>query len=269
MLGVRRMEDAADQAVPDESGPVQGDETKGDETTGDETMHIHRPKPLHGLRETLGEIGIIVVGIIIAIGLEQGVEQIHWRTEVHEARSSLHDEIAVADKTFAFRAAAEGCISKRLDVLADIVERVARHEPVPRLGPVLPDLGNAMIDSNWQAHRASQTLTHFEEAELNDLGRFYAQMFDARGFFVDELGASATLRVLQGDPARLGAADLANMRVALEHERFDNRLLAAIAKDQLDRSRELGVMPPQPSKARLAELCAPLPTLASTASNQP
>jgi hypothetical protein len=40
-------------------------------------MHVHRPKPLHGWREVSLEIGVIVVGILIAIGLEQTVEALH------------------------------------------------------------------------------------------------------------------------------------------------------------------------------------------------
>ncbi len=31
-------------------------------------MHVHKPKPLHGLREFLSEIAVIVFGILIALG---------------------------------------------------------------------------------------------------------------------------------------------------------------------------------------------------------
>ena len=34
-------------------------------------MHIHLPKPLHGWRALIGEVGIIVVGVLIALGAEQ------------------------------------------------------------------------------------------------------------------------------------------------------------------------------------------------------
>lgn len=57
-----------------------------------EIMHIHRPKPLHGVRELLAEIGVIVIGIIIAIGLEQSVEYAHRAAQVREAREALTRE---------------------------------------------------------------------------------------------------------------------------------------------------------------------------------
>jgi hypothetical protein len=43
-------------------------------------MHIHKPKAVHSLREFLSEIGVIVVGIAIALGGEQVIEWLHWRS---------------------------------------------------------------------------------------------------------------------------------------------------------------------------------------------
>ena len=45
-------------------------------------MHFHLPKPLHGWRQFAGEVGIIVVGVLIALGAEQLVASWHWRSEV-------------------------------------------------------------------------------------------------------------------------------------------------------------------------------------------
>jgi hypothetical protein len=53
-------------------------------------MHIHLPKPLHGWREFLGEVGVIVIGVLVALGAEQVVENLHHRSQVHEATDKLH-----------------------------------------------------------------------------------------------------------------------------------------------------------------------------------
>src|SRR3569833_2969230 len=52
---------------------------------GDRAMHFHLPKPLHGWREFVGEVGIIVTGVLIALGAEQAVEATHHRAQVDEA----------------------------------------------------------------------------------------------------------------------------------------------------------------------------------------
>ena len=55
-------------------------------------MHIHLPKPLHGWREFLGEVGIIFIGVMLAIGAEQTIEALHHRSQVHDAIDKLHAE---------------------------------------------------------------------------------------------------------------------------------------------------------------------------------
>ncbi len=55
-------------------------------------MHIHKPKALHGWREFLGEIGVIVCGVLIAIALDQTVEALHHRGEAKEMIRKLREE---------------------------------------------------------------------------------------------------------------------------------------------------------------------------------
>ena len=55
-------------------------------------MHIHKPKALHGWREFLGEIGVIVCGVLIAIVLDQSVEALRHRAEAKEMAGKLREE---------------------------------------------------------------------------------------------------------------------------------------------------------------------------------
>lgn len=54
-------------------------------------MHIHLPKPLHGWRALVGEIGIIVVGVLIALSAEQFAEFMHNRGQVRQGEEALKD----------------------------------------------------------------------------------------------------------------------------------------------------------------------------------
>ena len=56
-------------------------------------MHFHLPKPLHGWREFVGEVGIIVIGVLIALSAEQAVEAWHWHDKVSVVRRSLMGEL--------------------------------------------------------------------------------------------------------------------------------------------------------------------------------
>ena len=80
-------------------------------------MHFHLPKPLHGWREFLGEVGIIVVGVLIALGAEQVVEMIGWRDRASSARQSLRGELADHYEDAVEWRTVEPCIDAQLDRL--------------------------------------------------------------------------------------------------------------------------------------------------------
>ncbi len=59
-------------------------------------LDVHPPEhAAHSWRDFFIHIATIVVGLLIAVGLEQGVEWIHQRHSMHVARERLHDEVEV------------------------------------------------------------------------------------------------------------------------------------------------------------------------------
>jgi hypothetical protein len=77
-------------------------------------MHFHLPKPLHGWREFAGEVGIIVLGVLIALGFEQVVHKIHDHSLAAETRADLHSEIEAGIGRMVSRQRSEACIERRL-----------------------------------------------------------------------------------------------------------------------------------------------------------
>lgn len=220
-------------------------------------MHVHKPKPAHGLREFLSEIAIIVIGVLIAIGIEQAVEAWHWAHQVESARAALKREMSETDKFFVMRVATEQCREARVNELGRVVEMVARHEPAPIVRPFVM-IGNAMNDSDWENYRASQVLTHFDQDERSKLGFYFFQFKNLYYFLTEEIAAQDVIETLIGDPSRLGPADVAALRVAIQRARRANALLAVISRDQIRIAREMGLPIPQPDAARLASACAPV-----------
>ena len=52
-------------------------------------MKIQLPKPLHGWRAFAGEVGTIVLGVLLALGAQELMQGLHWRSEVRETRKAL------------------------------------------------------------------------------------------------------------------------------------------------------------------------------------
>jgi hypothetical protein len=84
-------------------------------------MHFHLPKPLHGWREFAGEVGIIVIGVLIALGAEQAVSSLHDRSEARHAEENVVSEVEQDLDIFRRRAAIKPCIDRRLDEIEQLI----------------------------------------------------------------------------------------------------------------------------------------------------
>lgn len=73
-------------------------------------MHVHLPRPLHGWRAFVGEVGIIVLGVLIALGAEQIVEMAHQRYLTHQAERNVRAELAYDSAFAAERIAIGDCM---------------------------------------------------------------------------------------------------------------------------------------------------------------
>ena len=73
-------------------------------------MHFHLPKPLHGWRAFVGEVGIIVLGVLIALAAEQVVESVHDRYLAREALDHIRGELSFDSAFAAERVAIGDCM---------------------------------------------------------------------------------------------------------------------------------------------------------------
>ena len=103
---------------------------------GGGALDIHKPKPWHGLRDFLKEYGIIVLGVLTALGFEQAVESLHWRHEVEIERDTLRSEVRDNLSAASFRQSEQACVDARLNQIAEVFRRHARGKPLGLQGPV-------------------------------------------------------------------------------------------------------------------------------------
>jgi hypothetical protein len=130
-------------------------------------MHLHMPKPLHGWRALAGEVGIIVVGVLIALGAEQIVEAMHWRMQAAEARTALRDEIGRDNLPQAYtRLAIAPCLSAKLDQLdAALAAHMDRRQFIALAQSYRPP-NRGWDDEAWQAVIGTGVLSHGGAGEL-------------------------------------------------------------------------------------------------------
>jgi hypothetical protein len=156
-------------------------------------MHFHLPKPLHGWRQFAGEVGIIVIGVLIALGAEQVVESIHERSEVGELRRALRAELADTRARWESMRDGDDCSLKRLDA----IDRWARTAPPgARLQNAFSPMLWNMHSSAWDVAKTSAAAQHFPLDERLLYGSLYSAVDNWRVFLNDERGNAMQLGAL-------------------------------------------------------------------------
>jgi hypothetical protein len=189
-------------------------------------MEIHKPKAAHSWREFLIEIGTIICGIVIALGLEQVVSNIEWSRKVAETREALGLEIGENLGKLEVRTELAQCVDQRLDALASIVDHASKAGVLPPLpAPTSPPY-NSWGTNIWNSALSAQTASHLPAEQLRGYGRFYQVLDRVAGAEFQEEMAWTTLFELAGPGRAFNADDARTYRRAIGQARQMNGLIA-------------------------------------------
>jgi hypothetical protein len=140
-------------------------------------MHFHLPKPLHGWRDFAGEVGIIVIGVLIALAGEQAVEWVHWRFVVADTRQALDRELADDLGVLQSRITQGPCISRRLSELTTVFRRHSNGLPLALKGPLGQPQFPHIESSVWETVVADGATSHMQLDVRLRYSRLYAAIF--------------------------------------------------------------------------------------------
>lgn len=224
-------------------------------------------RPLDGWRRFFGEVGIIILGVLVALGLGAAATEIAWRNDVGKARDALAFELGEAIGQGRERVNVAPCVEQRLDLLARIISDSERDGRLPPLGDIAQPPWRTWNSGIWDSNVAAQTASHFPREEAIGFVSFYEFVLLLRTTNARELDAWTRLHALVGPGRRFGPDEAARMNAAVGEARFLHRMmaLASIRADQIAKvyglrhddqsAREYS---DRPRSAAL--VCAPIPT---------
>jgi hypothetical protein len=219
-------------------------------------MDIHKPKAWRGVREFLKEYVIIVVGVLTALGAEQGVEWLHWRERAGEGRARLVAEIGHHYLVAEERLAVRSCLDRQI---LQIEERVLTSgstlAPLPLVGATtdFPEVYRAparsLAGSAWESVISEGLSSHFTEKERGLLPIHYSQFDKFRELTAEEDVANGSLMALS-KPLPMDAQIKANFVSVIEQERRRNRMMVILARQMMKRIDTLGYAPTSVSRTQ-------------------
>ena len=191
---------------------------------------LKRIAPRRGWRAFTGEVGIIVLGVLIAVGIGKAVEALDWREKVASAKTVLDREISETDQfNLTERQRVTPCLRRQLDRLrTDVLTggpdgvRVPRYSTVSDEPQVYKHPSRAWNGSSWDSVVADNIPAHMsvEDRTIYSSHSEYMKRMDALN--AEELIAAADLLPLYDGIHLDPAAQIEMLRViARERSRVD------------------------------------------------
>lgn len=129
-------------------------------------MEIHRPRAVHGWRGLFGEVGVIVIGVVIALSGEQAVEALHWTHQTDAGDVVLREAFSREVRNAALREAQDVCVTRRLASLSSIVAQASQSGRLPPIGTIGHPPYTPWTIGAWDALVSSQTVSHMPRAKV-------------------------------------------------------------------------------------------------------
>ena len=217
-------------------------------------MRFTLPKPPNGWRVFGWEIGIVFVGVVLALGGERLIQQYNWRQDARQASAAIKAELAEHRIAALERLAVQPCLRGQLRAL---YEKLSAHREGMWTGmPMMMNqqasagaqkrvVGYAYrspeppwVDEAWQIARFTGTLNHLPKEDVSRYARVYRLSNRYLGVQDEENAAAARLNVLAID-GQIDAKSRIELLGALAQADHANAYLELGARQQLEFLRPL------------------------------
>ena len=206
-------------------------------------MEVHA-KSVHSWKELLSEIGVIVIGVMIALGAEQAVETIHWNNKVADAEEAMGRELSSDLGYAAGQVAMKHCATEYLDRMEAAIKgrRVDMFRALTAMTP--PFNSHPWVAESWTAAIGSEIPDHISRERLSAYAIAFRRVqterdrqFAMQDHYGELVGAGEP-----GITPEIAYAQLA----ALNKLKADNVIILAVAQALLNvQAKQLGVTPDQ------------------------
>lgn len=179
-------------------------------------MHIHLPKAFHDWREFAKEVGIIVLGVLIALGFEQLAQAWRWREDAAQTRAALTSEIQYSDLWARERIAVQQCLRDRIAHLVAKLnspgpdwtgDAAVLGKPANPIGtelqtevpPVYRAPHRPWLSDEWATAKSSGIIDHMDRREVRNLEFIYRNIEQLEALQTEETSLEPQISFLSFD----------------------------------------------------------------------
>jgi hypothetical protein len=223
------------------------------------TAEVHKPKGgVRNWRELLGEIGVIVMSVMIALAVDQTAEAVHWAHTVDQAEHAMRLELRDDDDPQAYaRLAASACIDGQLAAIQAALDAGKPADQVRAAALAFHGLYRTWDQEAWNALIGSDVASHVSPERMLRWSVPYRVMPSLADTNKQEMSVAAALTAGRHHEGPLTETEADRVAVTIEHLRELNVNMTRGAEVLLAGSHDIGVeVPAQVKQRTLAQLRA-------------
>jgi hypothetical protein len=200
------------------------------------------PKPLEGWRSFVGEVGVVVLGVLIALAAGESLKRVEQRQLTREALVNIRAEVAEALGSMAARMASQPCVDRRIDEIAAALSAADLGETTRPFSWVGRPPFLLMSDARWDTASKSGATFLLNPDEQAQFSFIYSGISDFVGHARQEQAAWAQLRSLT-EMRHLEAPQRAFLTQALQTARLASFRMNLLYIQRTEAAKKLGIMP--------------------------
>jgi hypothetical protein len=207
-------------------------------------MQVHLPEPLHGWRAFLGEVGIIVLGVLVALAAGQLAELLHRGQQARLAEQAMRLELAEDDGPQAYgRVAISRCLDNQIARIHDAAA-VAPADQLRKWAASYAPPFRTWDNEAWKAVVSSDIANYMGAERLVGWSAAYRIVPGLNDTNLRETELATDLRDALPPSGELSPADRQSLRRVAGQLRMSNDRLSRGSQLFLARTRPLGATVP-------------------------
>jgi hypothetical protein len=214
-------------------------------------MRFQLPQPLHGWRAFVGEVGIIVLGVLIALAANEFVDDLQWKAKVNRAEAAMRLELSRDDATQAYGRMLIGpCLDARIARIHDGAGQVPGDDLRQWVAAYAPPI-RGWDSEAWKAVLGSDVGSHMGAERLVQWSSPYRLMSSLTDDNARERDLAIELQQALPPKGEPSPADLQLLRRDAAQLRALNGVFYRLSQLVLARSQAVGAPPPESAKREL------------------
>lgn len=189
------------------------------------------------------DVGSVVLGVLIALGIGEAVEAIRWRVRASIAVHAINAELARDAGVMRERMLVQACVDRRLVELETLVDVARRSGELPLVGTIGRITSRPIEQAAWTLTSGSETLLHIANPRRDLLAVTHAQLSGYDERVRDERQMWATVALVENAEGEISDDMLVEVAGALKRLRDISESNGAIAGQVAAQIEDFGIEP--------------------------